>query len=104
MSFTSFVGRLKQRWGIQSNRQVAVVFLVFAINGTFSALVSKPILTWLGLTEQLIGSVLYHVVKLLIVLPVYQVTLPIIGWLFGQFGFFWEFEKKMLKGIVSFFR
>ena len=36
-------------------------------------------------------SILY----ILIITPVYFTTLLIIGSLFGQFRFFWEFEKKM---------
>jgi hypothetical protein len=36
-------------------------------------------------------------IRLLIIFPVYQILLVIIGWLFGQFDFFWAFEKKMLR-------
>ena len=37
--------------------------------------------------------------------PIYQLTLPLVGWVFGQFNFFWNFEKKMLRrmGLKRFF-
>lgn len=33
------------------------------------------------------------------VFPVYQVLLVCYGWIFGQFQFFWQFEKNMLSRI-----
>jgi hypothetical protein len=32
-----------------------------------------------------------------LIFPLYQVLLVLIGALFGQFSFFWGFEKKMLR-------
>jgi hypothetical protein len=34
---------------------------------------------------------------LVLIFPFYQVLLVFIGFLFGQFTFFWNFEKKMLN-------
>jgi len=41
-----------------------------------------------------------------LIFPIYQITLPLVGWLFGQFKFFWDFEKKMLQrmGLGRFFK
>ena len=39
---------------------------------------------------------LYWPIRLIIIFPIYQVMLVLIGELFVQFKFFWEFEKKML--------
>jgi hypothetical protein len=45
-------------------------------------------------------------IRLILIFPIYQVLLVVIGFLFGQFKFFWAFEKKMLKrmGLGFFFK
>ncbi|RLD73760.1 MAG: diacylglyceryl transferase [Bacteroidetes bacterium] len=90
--------KLKQRWGIESNFQIVLILLVFAINGSFAAWISKPVTEFFGLSAETTNPyILYLVLRILLVFPIYQITLPLVGWLFGQFKFFWEFEKKMLK-------
>lgn len=89
------MNKLKQRWGIESNRQLTVIFIVFAITGSTSAWLSKPFCEWLGITKENFGN-WFTPVRLLLIFPIYQVLLVLIGFLFGQFKFFWTFEKKML--------
>lgn len=88
--------KLKQRWNIKSNTQLWIIFIVFAITGSTSAWVSKPILTFLNLTKENTNIVLYYILKIAIVFPVYQVLLVFFGFISCQFTFFWNFEKKML--------
>ncbi len=87
---------LKKRWGINSNIQLTIIFFVFAITGSASAWLSKPICFWLGISKEDLGY-LFTPVRLLLIFPLYQVLLVTIGFIFGQFKFFWAFEKKMLK-------
>lgn len=87
---------LKQRWGIETNLQLTIIFIVFAITGSASAWLSKPFCFWLGITKSDLGY-WFTPVRLLLIFPIYQVLLVLIGFLFGQFKFFWAFEKKMLK-------
>lgn len=87
----------KERWNIKSNWQVFVILLVFAITGSTAAMLSKPILQWLGISKETHQIVLYSLLYILIILPIYQVLLVAIGFIFGQFQFFWAFEKKMLR-------
>ena len=90
--------KLKQRWGIESNFQLTIIFIVFAITGSASAWLSKPFCIWLGITKADLGF-WFTPVRLLLIFPIYQVLLVAIGFLFGQFKFFWWFEKKMLRGM-----
>jgi hypothetical protein len=89
---------LKKRWKIESNFQLVLLFIVFAITGSTSALLSKPVCMWLGIIEEDFGY-WFTPVRLLIIFPLYQVLLVLIGSLFGQFKFFWAFEKKMLRSM-----
>lgn len=89
------MNKLKQRWGIETNFQLTIIFIVFALTGSASAWLSKPFCLWLGITKGDLGN-WFTPVRLLLIFPIYQVLLVLIGFLFGQFKFFWAFEKKML--------
>ena len=91
--------KLKERWGITSNFQILLIFIVFAINGSFAAYVAKPLTNWLGLSEELIHPMMYWPLRIVLIFIVYQTTLPLVGFVFGQFRFFWNFEKKFLKRV-----
>ena len=88
--------RLKKKWNINSNFQLVIILIVFAITGSASLFVSSPILDFFGMTKESMTSWLYHPLRLILIFPVYQVLIIIIGTIFGQFKFFWAFEKKML--------
>ena len=91
--------KLKNRWGISSNIQVVLIFIVFAINGSFAAWVAKPLTEWLGISLEILTPLLYWPLRIILIFVVYQTTLPIVGFIFGQFRFFWNFEKKFLKRV-----
>lgn len=99
--------KLKQRWGISSNTSLIIIFIVFAITGSTAAYISKPVTNLLGITKENLGGFFYWVFRIVIIFPVYQVLLVLIGSIFGQFTFFWNFEKKMLTrmrliGLINF--
>lgn len=95
--------KFKERWGIRSNFQLVIIFIVFAITGSSSVYVAKPFLDWIGLHREVFpegfwwGGLVYFLLRLSLIFPFYQILLVIFGWLFGQFRFFWNFEKKMLS-------
>ena len=88
--------KLKLKWNIQSNFQLFVILLVFAITGSSSLLVADPILAYFNITDETLNAWIYKPLRLILIFPVYQVLILIFGALFGQFQFFWNFEKKML--------
>jgi len=89
----------KQRWNITSNWQVFVIIVVFAITGSTSAYLSKPILSFIGIVRGEISGWLYWPLYIILIFPVYQLLLVSFGFLFGQHTFFWPFEKKMLRSM-----
>ncbi|MEQ3661085.1 MAG: DUF6787 family protein [Flavobacterium sp.] len=90
------MNKLKERWNIDNNWQLIIIFIVFAITGSTAAYLSKPVTNFIGLTKDSVSLWVYWPIRILILFPVYQVMLVVIGALFGQFKFFWDFEKKML--------
>lgn len=96
--------KLKKRWGIESNFQLIVILVVFSVTGSASVYVAKPFLNWVGLEKGSFpdawwGSWVYWTLRIVVIFPFYQILLVLFGWLFGQFKFFWNFEKKMLDRI-----
>ena len=87
--------KIKEKWGITSNAQLIVIFIVFGITGSLSLIVTQPLLDMIGFEKGNISSWLYIPLKLILIFPAYQVILIIIGTIFGQFRFFWNIEKKM---------
>jgi hypothetical protein len=90
---SNYLERLKTKWGITSNFQMAVVFIVFAITGSSSLWVAKPVLTMIGITDEM-NPWIRVPLRIVLILPVYQVMLLIIGAAFGQFTFFLNLQKK----------
>ena len=86
--------KLKKRWGLKSNTQVLIIFIVFGITGSGSLYISKPIMDYLSISSDNI------ILRIIIVTFIYQFILLIIAFIFGQFKWFWNFfYKKLLKKI-----
>ena len=97
--------KLKKRWGIESNFQIFLILIVFAITGSTSAKLAGPLCDFLGINQETSPWYWYWFARIVLIFPIYQVLLVFFGWVFGQFQFFWEFEKKMLGrlGLSKFF-
>ena len=89
--------KLKDRWGIESNWQLCIIFLVFAITGSTAAKLASPLVSLLGITQESSHWSVYWFARIFLIFPIYQLLLVFFGWIFGQFQFFWAFEKKMLS-------
>lgn len=91
--------RLKERWNVTNTYQVVIILLVFACTGTTVALLAKPLLRSIFEPEEvpMWATLLYYV----LILPLYNVFLLFYGLIFGQFKFFWNFEKRFFSRLFS---
>ena len=92
-----FFKKLENKWVVKQKWEMIRIFLVFAITGSTSAFVGRPLIAFAGITKENLNPILYWVLFIIIGLVFYQILLVTLGWLFGQFEFFWNFEKKMLR-------
>ncbi|MDN3723989.1 diacylglyceryl transferase [Aequorivita sp. SDUM287046] len=90
--------KLKQRWNIDSNFQLFIILLVFAITGSSAAKLAAPLTDFFGVEREM-GWYIYWPFRILIILPIYKVLLVFFGWVFGESAFFWNFVKKMLRNM-----
>lgn len=96
------IEKLKERWGVNSYGQVVLILFIFAITG-FTALYVKGLLySFLGITEQT-HTLLKIALWVGTVVPAYQVIFLFYGFIFGQFEFVWQFEKKSFARIKNLF-
>ncbi len=83
---------------VKSAWQVIIILIVFACTG-FTVLLIKPYITgWLfhgGHPAWF--SILYWV----LIFPIYNLFLLFYGFIFGQFHFFWDFEKRFFKRLFG---
>jgi hypothetical protein len=90
--------RLGTRWGVGPGR-VLLILLVFACTGTTVLFLKRPVVAYFaGDGEQ---PALFTVLYYILILPVYNLFLLLYGALFGQFAFFWAFEKRLFTRLFG---
>jgi hypothetical protein len=88
--------RFKEKWNIKSNVQLFLILIIFSVTGSAALFVRRAVFEWIGIngdTSLWIKVPLY----VLIIFPAYQILFLLIGTLFGQFRFAWEFEKRVFS-------
>ncbi len=101
-SMAKFIEKLKARWEVNSAYQVIVILIVFACTGFSVLYIKQPLYNLAGITPETSAwiRVPFYIFT---VLPAYQVLLLAFGFIFGQFNFFWKFEKRMFGRIRKLF-
>ena len=87
--------RLQEKWKVGS-WQLFLILCTFAVTGTTSAWISREITAWVGFTEETFWG-WKLLLRLVILIFGYQVILLAVAFVFGQFRFFWAYEKKILR-------
>ena len=87
--------KLIQVFKVKDFNQLIIIFIVFGITGSLSVVLGKYVLINI-FGESFLNNDYYWLLRLILIFPIYQVLLIIVGALFGQFRYFWEIEKKIL--------
>jgi len=92
-----WIEKLQSRWQLKSAAQVIIILVVFACTG-FTIMFIKPVITgWLFEDGK---NTLFSILYWILILPVYNIFLLFYGFIFGQFRFFWAFEKRFFSRFV----
>ena len=84
---------------VQTNYQLFMVNLVFALTGTSSLVCADYILKILYVNPDTFGIASYWTIRIILILPIYQVLLIFVGAIFGEFFLFLGNGKKNIKKI-----
>ena len=87
--------KLLKIFKVKDFNQLIIIFIVFGITGSLSVVLGKYVLINI-FGESFLNNNYYWLLRLILIFPIYQVLLIIVGALFGQFRYFWEIEKKIL--------
>jgi folate-dependent phosphoribosylglycinamide formyltransferase PurN len=89
------LNKLQQKWNV-SSLQLLLILCTFAVTGTTTAVISRYITGWVGFNETTfwLWKLLLRIFMLVFG---YQFILMIVAFFFGQFPFFWNYEKKILR-------
>jgi len=90
----SWVERLKEKWDIHSTWQFIIIMIVFACTGFTVVLVKRPAIELLFPDGQ---PLWFKIGYWIMILPIYNTFLLFYGFVFGQFRFFWNYEKRMIR-------
>ena len=88
---------LTKKFNAKSKKHLLIIFTIFALSGSGSLFISSPILSAINLESLIKYYPLYVLVRIIIIVPIYQIMLIIIATIFGEFNYFWKFEKKFLQ-------
>lgn len=94
----NWLDRLAGRWGVGTVRAV-VILVVFACTGLTVMFLKRPVVAFF--TEDGEQPLLFSVLYYILILPFYNVVLLVYGAVFGQFPFFWAFEKRFFKRLFG---
>ena len=92
----------KNKWGLKSNFQLIIILIVFAITGSGSLYISAPVMDFFSEFINFENNLTYWIVRFFVVTFVYQFVLLAVAFIFGQFNWFWNFEKRILKKLGFF--
>ena len=91
------IQNLIKKFKAKSKVHLLVIFIIFGLSGSFSLWISSPIMSALDLKNMLNNYPLYIFLRFLFIIPIYQLILIVIATIFGEFNYFWRFEKQFLK-------
>ena len=97
----SFWERLQKRWGV-SARDAVFILIAFALAGMTVLEIGSPIVN--TIVPDSAPKWLWWTVKILVIVPVYEVLLLAYGALLGQRRFFVDKQRRLLRLLAQPFR
>ena len=91
------IEKIKKFLKVDSYFQLIIVLTVFSITGSLSLFLSDYLLKILDININNYDPIFFYLLRIFFIFPIYQILLIIIGTIFGEFNYFWKFEKKFLR-------
>ncbi|MEQ8470580.1 MAG: prolipoprotein diacylglyceryl transferase [Marinoscillum sp.] len=95
----SWIDKLQERWNLKNGLQVMLVLVVFACTGFTVMFLKKPVQDFF--LDDGERTLWFSIGYWILIFPVYNVILLCYGLVFGQFQFFWQFEKRMISRMTG---
>lgn len=92
-----WLDKLSERWQVTPSRAI-IILIVFACTGFTVYFLKRPILNYFAPEDR---TWLFSLAYWILIFPIYNLILLGYGFVFGQFNFFWEFEKRMFRRMAG---
>ena len=87
-------------FGASSKLHLFKIFIIFGLTGSFSVVLSEPLLQLLSIENFITNKFFYWLIRLILIFPIYQFVLIGVALLFGEFRYF----KKFFTKFINFFK
>tara|TARA_B100001750_G_scaffold181852_1_gene150475 strand:+ start:1579 stop:1875 length:297 start_codon:yes stop_codon:yes gene_type:complete len=87
--------KIRRFFKVESNARLFLIFVIFSITGSLSVVVADILFSkWFNFTDH---NFIYWCLRIIAIFPIYQILLIFVGAIFGEFKYFWEIEKRILR-------
>ena len=90
------MNKILKLFKVESLLRLSIIFIVFGITGSLSVILGEYVVRFFFPDEEVKGF-FYWIMRILIIFPLYQILLIIVGTIFGEFKYFWSMGKKILR-------
>ena len=73
------------------------IFIIFGLTGSLSVFLSDPVMKIVRLDELIPFYLIYIIIKLIIIFPLYQLILFLLAFIFGEYSYFKKFFQKFFS-------
>ena len=95
------INKLIKNFNARSFGHLIIIFIIFAISGSLTLILSEPIINLINVNYHVKNSFILLFLRILIIFPLYQIILIFIALIFGEFSYFYDFEKNMFKKLIK---
>ena len=88
--------RLQEKWGV-GGVQFVLIFCVFAIGGSLTGFLAKRLMPLFEVDNR----VLYWIIYVIVVTLIWPACVVLISVPFGQFRFFWNYQKQLFARVTG---
>ena len=91
------INNLVSFFGANSKYHLLKIFIIFGLAGSFSVILSEPLLQLVSIENFISNKLFYWLVRLILIFPIYQFVLIGLALVFGEFRYFKKFFTKFIK-------
>ena len=91
------INNLINFFGANSKLHLLKIFIIFGLAGSFSVILSEPLLQFVSIENYITNKFLNWLIRLILIFPLYQFVLIGVAFMFGEFRYFKKFFTKFIK-------
>tara|TARA_B100000282_G_scaffold287159_1_gene254407 strand:+ start:1277 stop:1558 length:282 start_codon:yes stop_codon:yes gene_type:complete len=91
------INNLVSFFGANSKFHLLKIFIIFGLAGSFSVILSDPLLQLVSIENFISNKFFYWLIRLILIFPIYQFVLIGLALVFGEFRYFKKFFTKFIK-------